>query len=369
MDAKMWAEMFNRNNPPKKVDIMQMCIVEFKNRPDSPLFHLEHYIEGNYIKYNSNAGFVEDLNMRLTPHAFSHFTFEYSDHQLIVVDIQGVGDLYTDPQIHTAKGTEYGEGNLGIKGFALFFYSHVCNEICKNFGLTQFDLAPSEINAHKKIMEFLHNSSGTKLKSYKRELSSGSNDHYSAKTKYLLTRLSIGDDSNDLYDIVDESNETSLIGSSPLRLNLSIHSAGIPIPNHNRAESHSSGYSNNTSLMETPFNAEFLHSAQIRKPRASGIVAEKHAILNADTEARHVMPDLAYFDSCLGKIHMEVCKYHEFGRFQSEESDAIDYEAAFFHLNQAANLGVTDALVNLSKIYMQLPHDILPDYKVEVCEF
>lgn len=33
--------------------------------------------------------------------AFSHFTFERSGHQLIVVDIQGVGDLYTDPQIHT----------------------------------------------------------------------------------------------------------------------------------------------------------------------------------------------------------------------------------------------------------------------------
>lgn len=36
--------------------------------------------------------------------AFSHFTFERSGHQLIVVDVQGVGDLYTDPQIHTADG-------------------------------------------------------------------------------------------------------------------------------------------------------------------------------------------------------------------------------------------------------------------------
>lgn len=45
--------------------------------------------------------------------AFSHFTFERSGHQLIVVDIQGVGDLYTDPQIHTEKGTDFGDGNLG----------------------------------------------------------------------------------------------------------------------------------------------------------------------------------------------------------------------------------------------------------------
>lgn len=45
--------------------------------------------------------------------AFSHFTFERSGHQLSVVDIQGVGDLYTDPQIHTESGTGFGDGNLG----------------------------------------------------------------------------------------------------------------------------------------------------------------------------------------------------------------------------------------------------------------
>lgn len=50
-----------------QVDIMQMCVVEMTNRPGKPLFHLEHYIEGKYIKYNSNSGFVRDDNIRLTP--------------------------------------------------------------------------------------------------------------------------------------------------------------------------------------------------------------------------------------------------------------------------------------------------------------
>lgn len=53
--------------PSHQVDIMQMCVVELKDRPGKPLFHLEHYIEGKYIKYNSNSGFVRDDNMRLTP--------------------------------------------------------------------------------------------------------------------------------------------------------------------------------------------------------------------------------------------------------------------------------------------------------------
>ena len=43
-----------------------MYVLEFKNREGSPLFHLEHFIEGEYIKYNSNSGFVENT-CRMTP--------------------------------------------------------------------------------------------------------------------------------------------------------------------------------------------------------------------------------------------------------------------------------------------------------------
>ncbi|THD22045.1 Elongation factor 2 kinase [Fasciola hepatica] len=98
MEAKLWGEAFNRQNPPKK--------------------------------------------------AFSHFTFERSGHRLLVVDIQGVGDLYTDPQIHTADGVGYSDGNLGPRGMAFFFHSHRCNPLCEWLGLTVFDLAPSELGTN-----------------------------------------------------------------------------------------------------------------------------------------------------------------------------------------------------------------------------
>ncbi|VDN30084.1 unnamed protein product [Gongylonema pulchrum] len=145
MDSKLWAEEFNRHNPPKKIDIFQMCVLEFPDE-NQPFYHMERYIEGEYIKYNSNSGFVSGIH-RKTPQAFSHFTFERSGHQLIVVDIQGVGDLYTDPQIHTASGEGYGNGNLGTKGMALFFHSHLCNDICRSMCLTEFDLAETEKTA------------------------------------------------------------------------------------------------------------------------------------------------------------------------------------------------------------------------------
>eukprot|EP00731_Ephydatia_muelleri_P038018 Em0630g4a len=149
MDSKLWGELYNNCDPPKKVDFFQTYIIEMKDRVDTPLYCVEHLIEGNYIKYNSNSGFVSEVN-RLTPQAFSHFTFEKSNHSLIVVDIQGVGDLYTDPQMHTTNlDKDYGDGNLGPKGMALFFSSHFCSSLCGKLGLTQFDLSPKELGKLK----------------------------------------------------------------------------------------------------------------------------------------------------------------------------------------------------------------------------
>jgi hypothetical protein len=57
---------------------------------------------------------------RLCGQAFSHFTWHASKGALLICDIQGVGDLYTDPQIHSSDGRGYGLGNLGQKGIDRF---------------------------------------------------------------------------------------------------------------------------------------------------------------------------------------------------------------------------------------------------------
>lgn len=88
-----------------QVDVMQVAIVQYRDRPGRPVYCVEQLIEGDYIKYNSNSGFVrgDDL-MRNTPQAFSHFTFELTRGNKICVDVQGVGDIYTDPQVRRCGG-------------------------------------------------------------------------------------------------------------------------------------------------------------------------------------------------------------------------------------------------------------------------
>ena len=50
------------------MDIFQVYIIELVERDGAQLFHVEHFIEGNYVKYNSNSGFVlTDENFRMTP--------------------------------------------------------------------------------------------------------------------------------------------------------------------------------------------------------------------------------------------------------------------------------------------------------------
>lgn len=94
MEVKFWGEEYNWYKFFKQVDIMQMCIIELKDRLGKFFFYLEYYIEGKYIKYNFNFGFVCDDNICLMLQVFSYFIFECFGYQLIVVDIQGVGDFY-----------------------------------------------------------------------------------------------------------------------------------------------------------------------------------------------------------------------------------------------------------------------------------
>eukprot|EP01104_Vermistella_antarctica_P017758 TRINITY_DN6350_c0_g3_i1.p1 TRINITY_DN6350_c0_g3~~TRINITY_DN6350_c0_g3_i1.p1 ORF type:complete len:436 (+),score=91.23 TRINITY_DN6350_c0_g3_i1:361-1668(+) len=130
MFAKEWAAKFNACDPPKKIHFIKAWVVQLVERKDSPICGVERYIAGDYRKHNNNYGYVNE-DERNTPQAFSHFTYHASKGAMLVCDIQGVQDHYTDPQIHNRTGEGFGKGNLGEKGIRRFLSTHRCNAICK----------------------------------------------------------------------------------------------------------------------------------------------------------------------------------------------------------------------------------------------
>uniref|UniRef100_A0A8C2M778 Eukaryotic elongation factor 2 kinase n=1 Tax=Cricetulus griseus TaxID=10029 RepID=A0A8C2M778_CRIGR len=403
MEAKLWGEEYNRHKPPKQVDIMQMCIIELKDREGQPLFHLEHYIEGKYIKYNSNSGFVRDDNIRLTPQAFSHFTFERSGHQLIVVDIQGVGDLYTDPQIHTETGTDFGDGNLGVRGMALFFYSHACNRICKSMGLVPFDLSPREqalVNQSTKLLQ----SAKTILRGTEEKCGNPCIKTLSGSRPPLLFRLSENSGDENMSDVTFDSLPSSPSSATPHSQKLDqLHWPvfgdldNMGPRDHDHMDNHrdyensgDSGYpSEKRSDLDDPEPREHDHSNGNRKPesdedslgsygrvcvekwnlrnpsrlhlpRPSAVALEVQRLNDLDLERK-------IGKSVLGKVHLAMVRYHEGGRF-CQKDEEWDRDSAIFHLEHAADLGELEAIVGLGLMYSQLPHHILADVSLKETE-
>jgi len=132
-ESQKWAHDFNSRGVPKRVEFIGAYVMELIDRESRPICGVERFVPGQYVKYNNNWDWSDDR--RNTPQAFSHFTWEASNHQLLICDIQGVADMYTDPQIHSMSAQGYGQGNLGMRGITKFLESHTCNHICRFLGL------------------------------------------------------------------------------------------------------------------------------------------------------------------------------------------------------------------------------------------
>uniref|UniRef100_A0A8C6VST1 non-specific serine/threonine protein kinase n=1 Tax=Nothobranchius furzeri TaxID=105023 RepID=A0A8C6VST1_NOTFU len=115
---------------------------------------IERNLTGDFRKYNNNTGeeiapccSLEDLLL-----AFSHWTYEYSCKELMVLDMQGVGEELTDPTVITADDQSRGEmvfgpDNLGDAAIKGFVQKHSCNLCCHRLGLKDLRERPGSFES------------------------------------------------------------------------------------------------------------------------------------------------------------------------------------------------------------------------------
>ena len=139
------ADIFNRKMAEfgikdKKFIYVPVELIYIPTRTEgTQYFLLEPYIEGEYLKFNNNNGYVNKIEEVKYPilQTFSHFSYSFSKGLVMVTDLQGVvlKDSFklTDPAIHTADNKKQlpDPTNLGPNGMAAFFKSHECNHFCR----------------------------------------------------------------------------------------------------------------------------------------------------------------------------------------------------------------------------------------------
>jgi len=174
--AALYADAFNAALPAKfpRIEYVNACILELVDRPGRPVCGCEQQLVGRFRKYNNNVGAVcaqppatnaaaiaeeaaeararaaaglpplENWDPTATAQAFSHFSFAHSGSSVLICDIQGVANQFTDPQIHTLSGKGFGLGNLGQTGIRAFMLRHQCTELCRACGLAP--IAAKDLN-------------------------------------------------------------------------------------------------------------------------------------------------------------------------------------------------------------------------------
>ncbi|XP_029442443.1 transient receptor potential cation channel subfamily M member 7-like [Rhinatrema bivittatum] len=105
-------------------------------------FTIEECMAGEFRKYNNNCGAESRPGSVLEQAvlAFSHWTYEYTRGELLVLDLQGVGENLTDPSVIKAGEKRsydmvFGPANLGDDAIQNFRAKHHCNSCCRKLKL------------------------------------------------------------------------------------------------------------------------------------------------------------------------------------------------------------------------------------------
>ena len=112
---------------------------------------IEQHVDGKCFKYINNNGRIVDIfgsleeikEISKRAEAFCHFTYQVSNNQFMVLDIQGSGNHLYDPEIATtelfdsnAEQLNFFADNLSTEAISNFLKEHNYNKYCIILGLS-----------------------------------------------------------------------------------------------------------------------------------------------------------------------------------------------------------------------------------------
>ncbi|XP_054997894.1 alpha-protein kinase 1 [Sorex araneus] len=151
MTAQHYVTEFNKRLYEQKIPtqifyIPSTVLLILEGRTIKGCISAEPYMPGEFVKLSNNTTVVKTEHKATECGlAYGHFSYEFSNHKEVVVDLQGwvtgngKGLIYlTDPQIHSVERKDVST-NFGKRGISYFFNDqHVnCNEICHRLALTR----------------------------------------------------------------------------------------------------------------------------------------------------------------------------------------------------------------------------------------
>ncbi|XP_036045303.1 alpha-protein kinase 1 isoform X1 [Onychomys torridus] len=151
MTAQHYVMEFNKRLYEQKIPtqifyIPSTVLLILEDKTIKGCISVEPYILGEFVKLSNNTKVVK-TEYKATEYglAYGHFSYEFSKHRDVVVDLQGwvtgngKGLIYlTDPQIHSVDQKDV-TTNFGKRGIFYFFNNQhaSCNEICRRLSLTR----------------------------------------------------------------------------------------------------------------------------------------------------------------------------------------------------------------------------------------
>ena len=150
---------FNALKPPKLVQMLTPMLYEFPHRSDDERRYMAAELclrdQGVWTRYSDNQSFQRPFFSSMM--ALSHWSWHYTRGAYMLVDLQGVGYVLSDPQIHSrdrdslpllgygpdSPVNQFGQGDLGEAGINAFFEQHVCNDVCREFELRPHSRQPT----------------------------------------------------------------------------------------------------------------------------------------------------------------------------------------------------------------------------------